>query len=234
MVTRHNLCINPALKNNAVGWDDNGAEVPARVSVTGFPRPFGARYTTNAASSFIRTPTGVVTPGQTYTLSIYIKPTNNGGGTIYAEWLNSGGSPVSYTSNSYTANGGVVTRISHTGVAPGSAAFVRIITDGINFALNSCDFTAVLIEQVASLDTYFDGDTANATWDGADGNSASTLSDAPALSGTGTLSTTVTFTGFGSPGTPTTLRVRVSGTEPTQLTRGNEPPYRVSGTEEGS
>jgi hypothetical protein len=202
MATRHNTCVNPSLKNNLTGWDDNGAEVPTRVSVTGFPRSFGARYTTNAASSFIRTATGAVTAGQTYTLSIYIKPTTNGGGTIYAEWLNSGGGVISYTSNSYTANGGVVTRISHTGVAPSGAASVRIITDGINFALNNCDFTAVLIEESGTLQDFFDGDSANATWDGTDGNSASTLNDSPALSGTGTLATVVTLTASGATNSP--------------------------------
>lgn len=233
MATRHNLCVNPGLKNNAVGWDDNGAEVPTRTSVTGFPRAFGARYNTNAAG-FTRTPTGAVTAGQTYTLSVYLKPTNNSSGTIYAEWLDSGGSVLGYTQNSYTANGGVVTRISHTGVALANSASVRIITDGINFALNNTDFTAVLIEQTGTLDTYFDGDTANATWDGADGNSASTLSDAPTSSGTGTLNTTATLTGSGATGTPSTLRVRVSGTEPTRTTQGNESPFRISGIEEGS
>jgi hypothetical protein len=177
MATRHNLCINPSLKNNLTGWDDNGAEVPTRQSVTGFPRSFGARYTTNSAGGFIRTATAAVTAGQTYTLSIYIKPTNTGGGTIYAEWLNSGGGVISYTSNSYTATGGVVTRISHTGVAPTDAVNVRIITDGINFSSNTTDFTAVLIEQTGSLQDFFDGDSTNASWDGTNGNSASTLVD---------------------------------------------------------
>lgn len=200
MATRHNTCINPCLTNNDTGWAD-GAEVPARTSVTGFVRPFAARYTTNVAG-FARTPAGAAVAGQQYTVSMDIRPTSNATGTIYAEWRDAGNSVLSYTSNGYSANGGVVTRISHTGTAPTNTAFVRIIFDGINFGLNNTDVTAVLIEQAAALDTYFDGDSPNATWDGAAGNSASTLNDSPALSGTGTLATTVTLTASGATNSP--------------------------------
>lgn len=220
MVTRHNTCTNPCLTNDATGWSD-GAEVPARTAVAGFIRSFAARYTTNVAG-FVRTPPGAATAGQQHTLSTYIRPTNIASGTIYAEWRNASNGVLSYTSNGYSAAGGVVTRISHTGMAPANTAFVRIIIDGINFTFNTTDITAVLIEQVATLDTYFDGDSLNATWDGAPGNSASTLNDTPVN---------------------TLLRVRVSGTEPTRTIQGTEPrraiqgtepPYRISGTEEGA
>lgn len=196
MATRHNTCTNPCLTNDDTGWAD-GAEVPARTSVTGFVRPFAARYTTNVAG-FVRTPPGAVVAGEQYTVSVDIRPANAATGTIYAEWRDSGGSVLTYTSNGYSAAGGVVTRISHTGTAPVNAAFVRIIIDNINFAFNTTDITAVLIEQAAAVDDYFDGDSPGATWDGTPGNSASTLDDAPALSGTGTLNTTATLTASGS------------------------------------
>lgn len=173
MATRHNLCTNPACKNNVTGW--GGGSTPAQQNVTGlgFDRDTAARYTAGTYSS---TATGAVSPATEYTASVYLRPASNSSGTLYIEWTLSSGGP-SYSSTAYTATAGTVTRVAITATSPALATAAGIILDGVNYAFNTTDITAVLIEQAAAADTYFDGDTVGATWDGADGNSASTLSD---------------------------------------------------------
>ncbi|WP_326646060.1 hypothetical protein OG884_15525 [Streptosporangium sp. NBC_01755] len=171
MADRHNLCVNPALVNDGTGWA--GEAAPTRTAVSGFDRPFAARYT---SGTFIRTPAAPATAGLEYTVSVYLRPANfSGGGTIYFEWLNAGGGPIGYPSASYTVTLNVVSRASITGVAPEGAASVRLILDGINYSLNTVDATMLLIEQAAGVEDYFDGDSPGAAWDGVAGSSASTL-----------------------------------------------------------
>lgn len=173
MPTRTNLCQNPCLSVSAAGW--GGDTTPSRVTgLTGFPRSTGASYTTSG--TFVRTQLGNVTAGVQYTLSVYIRANNLpiSSGNIYAEWTGSG---TSYTNTAYSASQSVVTRISHTGTAPAGATAVAVIIDGVgNFTINNLDVTAVLIEAAAAVDTYFDGDTPGASWDGTTGLSSSTLS----------------------------------------------------------
>ncbi|MGW0587456.1 hypothetical protein [Streptosporangium sp. NPDC002607] len=159
------------MTNDDTGWA--GEAAPTRTAVSGFDRPFAARYT---SGTFIRTPGGQVTAGLEYTVSVYLRPSNfSGGGTIYFEWLNAGGSPIGYPSSSYTVTLNVVSRASITGIAPVGAASVRLILDGINYSINTVDCTMLLIEQASQVEDYFDGDSPGATWDGAPGSSASTL-----------------------------------------------------------
>lgn len=173
MADRHNACINPCLTVDNTGWGGNGT-TPVRTTVTGFGRTQAARYT---SGTFIRTPYGVAAAGNTYTISLFVRfAANVSGGTIYFEWQDASHGALSYSSTGFVAAADTVTRISVSGTAPSSTAFIAIIVDGANFGDNTLDATMVLIEQVADLGTYFDGDTANATWDGASGNSASTLS----------------------------------------------------------
>ncbi|NUP24020.1 MAG: hypothetical protein HOZ81_49795 [Streptomyces sp.] len=68
--------------------------------------------------------------------------------------------------------------MSITGTAPASTTGLRLLHFSENYAVNPCNFTAVLYELSGSLGTYFDGNTAGASWDGTAGNSTSTLLDA--------------------------------------------------------
>lgn len=192
MANRHNLCANPALKNNNTGWAGDGG-APAATSVTGFVRSTGARYT---AGTTVSSATGTVTEGVQYTLSCYAKPSNNTSGTAFIEWTKSGGGH-SYDSAAYSLTAGAVGRVEVTATAPTDAVTAGLILSGANYASNTTDVTATLIEAAAGpAGTYFDGDTATASWDGADGNSASTLPGGSAISadvaGTGTGAGTVT------------------------------------------
>ncbi|MGW6502963.1 hypothetical protein [Nonomuraea angiospora] len=194
MADRHNACINPCLTNDNTGWGGNGT-APVRTAVSGFGRPNAARY---VDGSFIRTQYGAATAGLDYTVSLYIRyATFNVNGSIYIEWQDASHGALSYTSTGYSATAGVVTRISVSGTAPANTAFIAIIVDGETFSANTVDATMVLIEQAASLGSYFDGDTANGSWNGAAGNSASTLASGSAVSGdvSQTITGAVTATG---------------------------------------
>jgi len=176
MATRRNLITNPCLSVSNAGW--GGGSTPTRqTGLTGFVRTTGARYTTG---TFVLSQSAAVTVGLAYTVSVYVKPASFGwSGTIYAEFYNSGGGAISSPSTGFTANSGVVTRVSlANSTAPANAVTVKIVLDGENFSGNNCDITAALIEQAATLQAYFDGDSPGAVWDGTTGLSSSTLADA--------------------------------------------------------
>lgn len=169
MADRHNLCTNPGCKNDATGWGTGGARA---TGLTGFPRTTGCRFTSGTFQETAKTGAGATTPGLSYTLSCYIKAASNAGtADLYAVWPGGGFSLIA----SGALTGGVVTRRSGTITAAGGATQLWLGLDGINSGANNVEVTGVLIEQAAALDTYFDGDTAGGSWDGADGNSASTL-----------------------------------------------------------
>lgn len=172
MATRHNTCINPAIANDVAGWA--GGSTPVLTAVTGFGRPNAARYSTG---TFLTSASGAAVPAGTYTLSAYVRSASFAiSGNVYIEWLNGVGGVISDTAGTpYSAPLSTVTRVSITGVAPANTATCRLILDGVNFSVNVVDITMLLIEQVGVLDTYFDGATAGATWDGVAGSSASTL-----------------------------------------------------------
>jgi hypothetical protein len=174
MPVRHNLCVNPYLKNNATGWGGGGGMTPTRADLTGlgFGRTWGARVDTGG--SYVRTASGAITAGQTYTISFYIRPDTTFSGSFYLTWVNGSGSDVDFTQIAYSASSGTVTRVSGSGTtAHGDAVTLQAIIDGTNRYISQ-----VLIELGTPADSYFDGDDTSlgGSWDGADGNSASTLS----------------------------------------------------------
>jgi hypothetical protein len=180
-MTRHNLCPNPACGSNTTGWTSNTTFTRA-TDITGMPVSTGIRYTGNG---FMQTPTG--TPGgsiagNTYTASVYVK--NNSGidsnnRTVYFAFTRSaGGDDFSQTFTKSFPNA-TVTRIDVTAVAPANALGFYLLIDAINGQSGTgFDISAVLYEAAsAPVGTYFDGNTANATWDGTANNSTSTLED---------------------------------------------------------
>lgn len=184
MADRHNLCLNPALGVDVTGW--GGGSTPARVSVTGFSRPTAAEYTTGSYASTAATGVGAVTVGLAYTVSVYVRTVNFNvnSGSIYVEWLTSGGSGFGYPAASYSLAAATIGRVSVTATAPTGAVACRAIVDGINLPINPTHFTMVLIEQAPALDIYFDGDTSpGGSWDGTPGLSGSTLTTSQNASG---------------------------------------------------
>lgn len=178
-VTRHNVALNPALKNAITGWTGaNGTSDLVRVTgLSGFPRTTGALY---SSGGFAQSPTGVATPGTVYTASLYIATTvavSPSGGVLFLAFTRSaGGTDFSHSVNVGTIPAQTVTRISIENItAPANTTGAYIVLDGINFGFVACDITALLIEPSPAVGAYFDGDSPGASWDGADGDSASTV-----------------------------------------------------------
>lgn len=204
---RRNLCPNPAMGANASGWSSNGTLARA-TDVVGMPVTTGGRWTSNG---FVQTPTGVVTPGQVVTASFYLGNFSGfaaNGKTLYMAFTRSaGGDDFSQTDTVSYAASGVTGRMSITKTAPALATGVFLVIDGINGAgggSGHMDISSVLYEIAPALDTYFDGDSAGASWDGTPDNSTSTLADVVVTPG-GT--TARPFTGTTArPGSGTTAR----------------------------
>ncbi|YCK35171.1 hypothetical protein ACNF49_14110 [Actinomadura sp. ATCC 39365] len=177
MATRVNLCTNPCLTNDATGWGGNGTPTRTDVTVLGFARQWAARY---LAGSYITTPTGAASAGLAYTVSVYLRPqTFTLNGTVWIEFLDGGGGSVGTANSGFSAPAGNITRISQTSTAPSGTASCWLVVTGENYAVNTTDYTMCLIEQAASLGSYFDGGSPGASWNGTPGNSPSTLADAP-------------------------------------------------------
>ncbi len=194
MTTRHNACTNPSAKHNVTGWGGNMTPTQA-TGVTGMPRTTAARY--DNSGSFLRTPPGAANPGDTVTLSCYIKPDGNASGTLYVVPLDSGGGDIAFYPVSYSGSAGTATRISSSATMPAGTVEVQLLVD----AIVNVYVTAVLNETTDTLGTWFDGDSTNASWDGADGNSSSTLTDAPAFTDPTADAATATVAAGGAKGT---------------------------------
>lgn len=227
MTTRHNLCTNPAVTNNITGW--GGGSTPTQVTASGFGRSTAARYTTGPYASTAATATEAVTAGLSYTMSVHIKTAtfNVPSGTIYVEWINGAGSGFGYPSSGYALTAGVVGRASITATAPTGAVAARIICDGINFSINVADFTMALIE-AADLGTYFDGDSPNGSWDGAPGNSASTLTDSPSYAAAGSLQANAALTATAAQSNPSTGSTRAAAILRATTTQTHPAPTRLT------
>lgn len=172
-----NLCPNPASKNNVTGY--GGGASPTRVTgLSGMQRSTGARWT---SGTFQQTPTGVASPGVTYTGSCYINTLgfNQSGRTLYVVFTRSvGGDDFTHTTSfSLTAN--VPQRISFSSLAPVNTTGIYLLIDGINAGVSNVDITAVMYDSGSTLNAYGDGDSSGWVWDGADGNSASHELDGP-------------------------------------------------------
>lgn len=187
MATRQNLCVNPASGANVTGY--GGGATPTRVTgLTGYPVTTGAQWT---AGTFQQTPTGSASPGVAYTASMYVTSASfaQAGKTLYLAFTRSAGG------DDFTANvsvnlptPGTVYRVSITATAPALTTGAYLLLDAINASVSAVTITAVLVEAVGTLDTYFDGNTASAVWDGTANNSTSTLTV-----GGGTTTVTQTF-----------------------------------------
>lgn len=175
-MTRQNLCPNPACGSNVTGWTGGAAPTQA-TGLSGFPVTTGSHY---VSGTFQQTPAGAVTPGVTYTASVYVRTNSLGasGKTLYLGFTRSAGGDVFPFTAPFSTVADTVTRIDVSGEAPALATTAYLVIDGINAAVSSVDATAVLIEAAAATDTYFDGDSALASWDGTPDNSTSTLADA--------------------------------------------------------
>lgn len=168
---RYNKCPNPSLENDIAGWTDDGAG--SRVAVTGFNRPYAYRLT---SGTFVTSARAAASVAQTWTGSCYVRVTSNDTVIIYLDYFNASGTYLNDSPGySVSLTAGIVSRVdvTHSPTDPNTAS-VGITTAAVTNG-NVLDMTMVLLEQVNALDSYFDGDTPDASWDGVRGNSTSTF-----------------------------------------------------------
>lgn len=206
---RRNLFTNPRVGSAATGWNyywTAGTFTVARVTdLSGYPggvtTGYRAECTAGATAhgGFLVGSLGTapVTPGTTYTASLYVKNNFSGTMRLSFDWKTSGGAAISTTSGvdvSVPAN--TVVRLSVTGVAPATAAYFLATayqsasrTWGIGDTVEASCF---LLESVASVLPYFDGaysaghpdSDLTASWTGA-ANASDSVLRGPALTNCG-------------------------------------------------
>lgn len=178
-MARYNKCANPALGANANDWVGTGGTGSGRVSVTGFDRPWGIRRTGQTTTMWVAPPYNAAASGETWTDSLYAKASVSQEVRVYVRAYDSVGTKLSETTVAYvTLAAGVVSRLSATLTMPALTAFQRIeVYYEAAAAADTVDFTMALSEPVATLGSYFDGETPTASWDGVAHNSTSTQQD---------------------------------------------------------
>lgn len=200
MVTRRNLAIVPALKidTGAPGapWVGGGDWARITSAHASLPRATAYAGTTSVATLVCSQATSVV-PGRYYVVSISVRAVATQDAVLNIDWKTSGNVYLS-TSSGAGSDFGVVNmtagstqRFAVIGLAPTDAARLVPVLAGMD--AGGAQVTALLITEHLTLMAaeaaievdrlaggYFDGDTAGAAWDGADGESTSTLTfDAP-------------------------------------------------------
>lgn len=199
MVTKRNLCLVPAVKVDASTWFPTSSDY---VRITGahasLPRSTAFRGTLAAQVVMSR---ATVTAGKYYVVSASIRAEGPQTATLGMDWRTSGNTYLSATSGTGSTYGeiglgaGSTGRFALVGQAPADAGRLTPVINGVD--AGGIQVTAVMVREFATLveanaaaavdvlpGNYFDGDTAGATWDGANGESTSTLiaDEAPSAS----------------------------------------------------
>lgn len=183
MALRKNLAPNPALKVNATDWSavDNTNNTLASwvrsTSVGGtLPRATGFEGT---EAGDVKAPRAAVSAGLQYYWAVSVRAT---GGALSANML------VNYytalSGGAFVANSGATVPLDLASGATGRFVLGPYTVPAtavsgylkLNDLDAGCEVTAYQVELSSTYDgTYFDGDTTGASWDGADGNSTSTI-----------------------------------------------------------
>jgi len=223
---RRNLSPNPALKNNTTGnatnWTSSPSGYTRQTSVSGMSRTTG--FGGSGAIDIVTTPRFAAVAGAQYMASIQVKTGASNTFKMLINWY-AGVDSGSFISNSgtsvpFTVNGTQRCEIGpFTAPAGAGAGYLRII----ELDSTTVTLTALMVEQTnASGNTYFDGDTTGASWEGTAGNSTSILS-----SGAETATWVDSGSVFVSPSGPTggdaasfnaTASIVASGTVPEVVT----------------
>jgi hypothetical protein len=205
--TRTNLMQNPNFETNALFWEGiqtSGTTTVARITTDDYIGTACLEVTkgTGRAETLEETASSSVTPGNTYTISGYMKvPAGNETMTAGARCLfltNAGalvGSFFTGTTASLTSSSGWV-RFSVTAVAPATAQIVRAYFGQTSGATAGQKFLvdAVLVEQASSALPYFDGTYAD-TYTGYTLTSQGWSGTADASTSTATWGLTSSFVG---------------------------------------
>lgn len=172
--SRVNLAINPALGGGAP-WLHNGPGwVGSAALHASMPRPTG--IVNSGGGTAVFTGPAAVVPGRTYVGSVSVRGVGvASAGACYLLWRDSAGVTVSTSgSTAYSVGSNATIRATTPAVvAPAGAAYCYVTLDSID---GPVQVTGVLVEQTVSTGgSYFDGDTAGASWAGTPGQSPSRI-----------------------------------------------------------
>jgi hypothetical protein len=176
---RRNLAENPALKVNTTGnatdWTSTPSGYARQTGVTGMDRTTG--FGGSGARDPITTPRFAAVAGLPYMASIQVKTGASNTFKMMINWYSgttASGSFLSGTSTTvFTVNGTARCEIGpFTAPTGAGAGYLRII----EVDSTTATWTAELVEQTnISGQSYFDGDSTGASWEGTSGNSTSVL-----------------------------------------------------------
>lgn len=167
--TRKNWNTNPALKNDVTGYFGNS--VTRVTNATGLPR---ATALDVPVAGDISCPRFAVTPGEVIRLSGHVKAVGADRDIFYQIHFRQAGDVwggASADANTVVASG-ASQRLATAAVTVPDLAVDAMLFFNVPGAVQ---ITGLLYERSGSLGSYFDGDTSGAVWDGANGNSTSTL-----------------------------------------------------------
>lgn len=221
MAVIRNLALVPALKVDASTWFP-GTWARTAAAHASLPRSTAFAGAVAAQVVCSRSASGTITPGKYYAVTVSVRAIAPQVGTMGLDWKTSGAAFISSTSGTGSDHGVVNMPASSTqrfglvDVAPPLAGRVDPVLNGMDAggaqvtALMIREFdtlpeaeAALLVDLVAA--NYADGDSPGGVWDGADGESSSTITRDQPASGLAALGG---LTGFGA-------GVRTSGQEAT-------------------
>jgi hypothetical protein len=176
---RRNLSPNPALATttagNATNWTSSPAGYTRQTGVTGMDRTTG--FGGSGAIDTVTSPRFSAVAGSVYMASVQVKTGASNSFKIMINWYSgttaSGSFISATTTTAFTVNGTARCEIGpFTAPTGAGAGYVRVI----DLDATTVTLTALLVEQTnASGNTYFDGGTTGASWEGTAGNSTSVL-----------------------------------------------------------
>ena len=169
-LARTNLITNPSMETNITGWSSGGGRLTLSQfsDVTAFSGTKSLRAVANvamtAANGYITATALGVVPGNTYTLTAYVRPlTTSRSMRAAVQWKDS--ASVVIGSAAYgtvvLAPAGEWTRVAFTGLAAVGADRVTVLfycQDALAIG-DTIDFDAILLEVSETVQSYFDGST---------------------------------------------------------------------------
>ena len=179
-----NLAINPSAgsdMSNWFNWPGSGVVAQSRQTTGGFSGSSFVRLTwttaTTSATGGLITSASPVTPGSTYTSSMYYRANSTRPLQIEIKYIDSASNVLLYTGYVGATATTNWQRLSHTSTAPPNSVgmFISIISGGApNFAIGDyIDGDAVMVTLGSTLYNYADGNSSNWLWNGAVNNSSS-------------------------------------------------------------
>ena len=165
LTTRTNLVTNPSFETNITGWV-GFLDTPEQSSTYSFVGTKSLKMNPVESGDYVSFFNIPVTAGEVYTVSAY----------IYTDTSKSVNIAVTGGDSTVTIPAGVWTRISASSTIPeftttAAVSITSFSDDTIPFYID-----AVMLEQSSTLNQYFDGSTAGASWTGTAHASTSTLS----------------------------------------------------------